>query len=132
MPFAEGTPTVEITLGGKSYTLGWTWAAKRRVREYLTAKYPNPETADQQEQLATAFWAGLDKESRTGLSVEDVEEMIHSGNEAELVEKMGSLFTKSEPEPDPNVAPVAVMEKEKTPTTGRSTSTNSPQLASTT
>lgn len=129
MPFAEGTPTVEITLGGKSYTLGWTWAAKRRVREYLAAKYPNPETADEQEQLATAFWAGLDKESRSSLSVEDIEEMIHSGNEAEVVERMSALFKKSEPEPDPNVAPVAETKK---PTTGRSTSTNSPQLASTT
>ena len=119
---------MEIQLGGKSYTLGWTWAAKRRVQEYLTAKYPNPELAPQEQQLSAAFWAGLDKETRSSLSVEDVEEMIHPGNEAEVIKRLSSLFEKSEPEPDPNVAPVAA----KTPTTGRSsTSTNSPQLAST-
>ena len=126
MPFAEGTPTVEITLGGKSYTLGWTWAAKRRARDYFASQGKDPDKATQEENIAVALWASLEKEARDSLSVGDIEEVINPANEEAILEKMSSLFTKSEPDPKPE--PVAA----KIPTTGRSTSMSSPQLASTT
>lgn len=128
MPFAEGVPTVQIQLGGKPYSLGWTWAAKRRLKEALesTGADLTNETAVA-ENLAVVLWASLDKESRS-LTVEDVEEMIHAGNEVEVATKIGELFKASEPDPDPKQQPAAVKE----PTAGRSTSTNSAPLESVT
>lgn len=126
MGFAEGVPTVQIQLGGKSYTLGWTWAAKRRVRDYLAARHGDPLKANEEENLATVLWASMDKEQRESLTVEDVEEMVHPDNERIIAEKIRDLCLRSEP--DPNVDPVAV----KKPTTGESNSKKSGQLVSTT
>lgn len=125
MSFAEGVPTVEIQLGGKSYTLGWTWAAKRRLKE---SGINLSDQAVIAENLATVLWVSLEKDSRNDLSVEDIEEMIHSGNEVEVATRIGELFKVSEPDPDVKQEPAAVTE----PTAGRSTSMISGQLASTT
>lgn len=129
MPFAEGTPTVQIQLGGKVYTLGWTWGAKRRLREFLATKgktLDDPKAIE--ENLPAVFWASLNKDQRGEVSIEDLEEVFNPSNEGEIAEKIGSLFKVSEPDPDVKAEPVAAKE----PTTGKSTSTSSPQLASTT
>lgn len=129
MSFAEGTPTVDLQLGGNTYTLGWTWGSKRRLKEKLEAQGSSlSDTSAITENLPAVLWASLDKETRDSMSVEDLEELVNPANEAEVIEKIGSLFAKSEPDPDPKENPVAG----KTPTTGRQTSTSSPQLASTT
>lgn len=122
--FAEGTPTVTVQLGGKSYMLGWTWAAKRRVKERLKPEDPF------EDNIATVLWAAMDKESREGISVEEIEELVHSGNEAEVVGKFSELFVKSEPkeEPGKNGDPVAL----STATTGNQSSKTSGRLQSTT
>lgn len=126
--FAEGVPTVEITLGGKSYTVGWTWGAKRRVRDHHIAKYANPQDVAEEENLATILWAGMDQETRSGISVEEIEELIHPRNEADIAGKIRELIAKSEPDPEPEVKadPAAV----KTPTAGSSNSNKSGQSES--
>lgn len=126
MPFAEGTPTVEVRLDGESYTLGWTWAAKRRVRDHLKAL--GQESVHGEEHLSTVVWASMDKESRESLTVEDIEEKINPRNEAEIAEKIRQLIMVSEPEePKPKTEPGAVTQ----PTPG-SRSNSAGQLASTT
>lgn len=114
MAFAEGVPTVQIQLGGKSYTLGWTWAARRRSRDYMVSK-GKENSATQYESVAVALWAAMEEKARAEISVEAVEEMIHPGNESEILEKMSTLFEKSEPDPDPNAQPSAA----KIPTEGQ-------------
>lgn len=118
MPFSEGVPTVAITLAGRVYLVGWTWAAKRRARDYFVSQGKDEEKVTHQESIAAAIWAGMEEETRRELSVADVEEMIHPRNEVEVLEKMGSLWEKSEPDPDPKTSPVAVRE----PTTGNNSS----------
>lgn len=125
--FAEGTPTVEIRLDGKSYTLGWNWGAKRRARETILSRHADPQNVDQSEAMAAAVWASMDKENRAELSVEDVEEMIHPGNEVEVMEKVNRIIKSSEPDPEVKAEPAAV----KMPTAGKSPSTNSVQSEST-
>lgn len=127
MPHAEGIPTVDVQLGGKQYTLGWTWAAKRRARDFFIAQGKDSAAALREENLAVAFWAALDKETRSTTSVEDIEEMIHPKNEEYVATKIGSLFDVSEPAPDPNAHPVAANQ----PTTGDLNSKRSGQLEST-
>lgn len=127
--FAEGTPTVSITLGGKSYTLGWTWGAKRRVREHLTERHADPKDVTAEENLATVLWASMEEEHRKALSVEGIEDMIHAGNELNISKKIEELCLRSEPEPDPNAQPAAV--KKPTAGTERSASTSSAPLEST-
>lgn len=107
--FAEGTPTKDIQLGGKSYTLGWTWGARRRARVALTDRYPDPKNVDKSEAIAAALWASMDKETREAVSVEDIEEMIHPGNEIEIMQKIDELIKASEPDPEPegNAQPAA-------------------------
>lgn len=129
MSFAEGTPTVEIQLGGKSYTLGWTWGAKRRVRESLTKHHADPTNAGAEENLATVLWASMEEEHRKALSVEGIEDMIHADNELEISKRISELCLRSEPEPDPNEQPAAV--KQPTAGTERSASTSSLRLEST-
>lgn len=127
--FAEGTPTVQIQLGVKSYTLGWTWGAKRRARETILSRHADPQNVDQSEAIAAAVWASMEKEKRAELSVEDVEEMIHPGNELEVMEKINQIIKSSEPEPDTSgkTVPAAA----KMPTAGKSASMNSVQSEST-
>jgi hypothetical protein len=129
MPFAEGTPTVEIMLGGKSYTLGWTWGAKRRLKERLAMQGSDLKDVNAiSENLPAVLWAALDNEARDSISVEGIEELVNPRNEAEVVEKISSLFAQSEPDPEVKAEPAAV----KRPTAGNSTSMKSEQLASTT
>lgn len=126
MPFAEGTPTAQVTLGGKIYTLGWTWGAKRRLREFLATKGTTLNDARAiEENLPAVVWAGLDKDQREKVSIEDVEEMFNPTNESEIAERIGSLFKVSEP--DVKTEPVAAT----VPTTGTSTSSRSVQSEST-
>jgi hypothetical protein len=128
MPFAEGTPTAEITLAGKSYTLGWTWGSKRRLKEWFTAHGVDGSSPTAVgENLPAVLWVSLDASDRDLLSVEDLEELLNPRNEMEVATKIGNLFKASEPEPDVKAVPVAV----KGPTTGSSTSTNSEHLGST-
>lgn len=129
MSFAEGTPTVEIQLGGKPYTLGWTWGAKRRVRESLIGRHADPKNAGEEENLATVLWASMEEEHRKALTVENIEDMIHADNEVEISKKIEELCLRSEPEPDPNAQPAAV--KKPTAGTERSASTSSARLEST-
>jgi hypothetical protein len=128
--FAEGTPTVSVSLGGKSYTLGWTWAAKRRVRDYLTSIGKDGAGVHEEEYLSAVLWASMEKDARTDLSVDDVAELINPSNETEIAEKIRRLCIASEPESDPNVEPAAAKMEE--PTAGRSLSSSAGQLVSTT
>lgn len=123
--FAEGVPTVKVTLGGKPYELAWTWGSKRRLGD----KAQITDAKALSDNLGALVWATMDKESREALSVEDVEELLHPGNQVEVIDKIGSLFALSEPseEPGKNGGPVAVKE----PTTGNLTSRTSGQSEST-
>lgn len=98
--FAEGVPTVEIQLAGKPYTLGWTLGSMRRLRERLAAQGLDLKDAiAQAENLPAVVWASMDKETREAVSVDDIEEMLHTGNQDEVIEKISSLFKRPEPEP---------------------------------
>lgn len=100
---------MEITLGGKLYTLGWTWGAKRRLKEKLEEQGKNLKDADAiTENLPAVLWASMDTDARAALSIADVEELINPRNEVEIVEKIGSLFEKSEPDPEVKQEPAAV------------------------
>lgn len=123
MGFAEGTPTVTVQLGGQSFKLGWTWGAKRRVKERL-----KPDDVFE-DNIAVVLWASMDKETRESITVEEIEELVHPGNEAEVVGKFAELFKSSEPkeEPGKNGEPVAVKE----PTTGNQSSRMSGRSEST-
>lgn len=101
MSFAEGTPTVEVVLGGKTYTVGYSWGGKRRAREQLARNGADPNKAHEEEYLSTLLWACLDREARASLSVEDVEDMIHPGNESEIGEKLRQLIVRGEPDEEP-------------------------------
>lgn len=129
--FAEGTPTVTITLGGKSYELGFNWGAKRRVRDYLTKAGKTELNTHQEDYLAATVWASMDKETRSTLTVDDVAEWINPRNERKIAQKIEQLVTDAEPEEDAeekNGQPVAV----KMPTTGDSQSNSVGPLVSTT
>ena len=128
MSFAEGTPTKEIQLGGKSYTLGWTWGSKRRLKEWFTATGVDGASATSVgENLPAVLWASMDREARDALSVDDVGELINPRNEMDVATTIGSLFTVSEPDPDTKAGPVAATE----PTTGKLTSNKSAPWEST-
>lgn len=128
--FAEGTPTVEIQLGGKSYTLGFTLGSMRRAKEL------NVLTLDASDETALMLgmpayvWACLSEETRRELSVEAIGELMNPSNMKAIALKVGELFKASVPkeDSDPNAEPAAVKE----PTAGKSTLISSGQLASTT
>lgn len=127
MSFAEGTPTVNVTLGGKSFTLGWTWGSKRRLKEWFTAHGVDGNSpAAVGENLPAVLWASMDKADRDSHSTEDVEELLNPQNELEIATALGTLFKASEPEPDVKAGPAAAKEL----TAGRSTSINSAPLPS--
>lgn len=98
MPHPEGVPTTRITLGGKSYELAWTWGAKRRVRDVLAVRGKDDTNTSAEERFALALWASMDEESRSSIKVEEVEDLIHPGNEEEVAERLNALTEKSEPE----------------------------------
>lgn len=136
--FPEGTPTTRLTLGGRSHELGFNWGAKKRVRDYLLSQGKSATTTHEEDYLAAAVWASMDKETRGTLTVDDVLEMIGPQNEQEIAGKIKQLIGAAEPEKDAeeetegeleekNSQPVAV----KAPTTGESQSKSAGQLAST-
>lgn len=130
MPFAEGTPTVSVQLGGKSYTLGWTWGAKRRVRDLmLELGITDPADANQEEYVAMGLWASMEPDARSTVTFREIEEMINPANELEISTTVMGMIVRGEPkeEPGKNVGPVAVKE----PTTGHSNSKMSGRLEST-
>lgn len=100
MPFAEGVPTTKLTLNGVTYELGWTWAAKRRVRDALAGRGKDPLATGEEEYLAAALWAAMDKEPRDSISIEQLEELIHPGNEELIAHSLRSLIMAAEPEED--------------------------------
>jgi len=126
--FAEGTPTVEIRLGGQSYTLGWTWGAKRRLKEKLEEQGKSLKDEDAiTENLPAVLWASMDEDTRAALSIPAVEELINPSNEVMVVEKIGSLFTKSEPDPEVKPEPAAAT----MPTAGTNSNASGRLLATT-
>lgn len=115
MPFAEGTPTVEVTLD-KARTLGFTMGAMRRIKARLgTLAMPALEdgTINQDkavEWIPVVVWACLDAEGRAQLTVEQVEDLIHPGNVKATSRAVVELFNASAPDAaqDPTEAvPVA-------------------------
>lgn len=126
----QGVPTATISLGGKSYKLAWTWGAKRRLNERLVAAGKELTAPNSiAENLPAVVWASMDEEAREKISVEQIEDLIHPGNEIEIIDKFSVLFSQSEPDPAPNAEPAA---GKKQPTAGRSASKKSGQSASTT
>lgn len=128
--FAEGTPTVSVQLGGKDYTLGWTWGAKRRVRELMRELgIENPSDANQEEYVAMGLWAAMEDEARATITFREIEERINPTNEVEISKTVMGMILRGEPKEKPgkNGEPVAV----KKPTTGNSNSKKSGRLGST-
>jgi hypothetical protein len=128
MPFAEGTPTVDITLDGKDYTLGYTLGAIGRARELGVEKIDVTDSIAFMLALPSFVWVCLDESGREELSVKQIAELVNPLNVGTVAEKIGELWNASVPEPDPNVQPPAEMTK---PTGGNSTSKISGQLAAT-
>lgn len=121
---------VNVTLGGKSYTLGWTWGSKRRLKEYFTAHGIDGNSPSAVgENLPAVLWASMDKADRESLSMEDVEELLNPQNELEIATSLGGLFKASEPDSDVKAEPAAA--KERPLTAGKSTSISSMPSAST-
>lgn len=130
MSFAEGTPTVKVQLGGKEYTLGWTWGAKRRVRELMRELgITNPDDANREEYVAMGLWAAMEDEVRATITFKEIEERINPTNEVEISTIVFGMIVGGEPKEKPgkNGEPVAVTE----PTTGKSNSKKSGRLEST-
>lgn len=126
--FAEGTPTATIELAGKSHTLGYTLGAMKRAQDLGVLKIDMDDDVAFLLALPEYVWSCLDEEGRKDLSVELIRELMNPLNSRSIAQGMIDLFKASVPKPDPNVQPVAV----KKPTTGKPTSKNSGQLASTT
>lgn len=98
MAFAEGVPTVTVTLD-QPRELGFTLGAMRRIREKLGSL--ELDLSDEQKQLQsipTLVWACMDADARAVLSVEDVEEMIHPGNLGPISDAIHELLERSQPE----------------------------------
>lgn len=127
MGFAEGTPTATISLGGKSYDLGFTIGAMRRSRALGVLNVDATDNVSFMLALPEYVWACLDDEGRKDLSVAQISELMNPANVNEIAGAVGEIFRASIPAPDPNVEPAAV----KMPTAGNSTSTNSGPLEST-
>lgn len=129
MPRAKGVPTVGITLDGRTYKIDFTWGARLRISDYFQSLGKDPAKVSRFESFAATIWAGMEDEDRQGISVTQIAEMIHPGNEPEILARIDELVGKSEPDPDPNAVPSAA----KVPAEGeRPQSTISGRLVSTT
>jgi len=126
MRFAEGTPTVDITLGGKDYTLGYTIGAMKRAKELNVLDIDTADSVAFMLALPAFVWACMDEEARKELSVSAIEELTNPLNIHDISTAVGELFSASLPKPDPNVEPAAVT----MPTAGNSASKNSGRLES--
>lgn len=132
MPFAEGTPTAEVTLAGKVYTLGFTLGALRRCRELGVLKLDVQDQTAFMLALPEYVWACLSEIERGELTVDGIGELMNSTNMAEIADAVGKLWASSIPKgkSEKNAPPAAV----KKPTAGSkkdSTSISSGQSAST-
>jgi hypothetical protein len=130
MAFAEGTPTAEIQLGGKSYTLGYTLGAMQRAKDLGVLKIDMEDDTAFMLALPAYVWSCLNEEGRNELSVEQLGELMNPLNARAVAEAMIALFTASLPKEDPqgNANPPAV----KKPTGGNRTLKSSGQSAATT
>lgn len=131
MGFAEGTPTVTITLD-KPRTLGFTLGAMRRCRELGVLKLDVQDETAFMLALPEYVWSCLPEQDRGELTVESIGEMINPLNMADIAEAVGELWASSVPKgnPEKNAPPAAA----KSPTAGKkknSISTGSGQSAST-
>lgn len=127
MSFAEGTPTATVKLGGREFTIGWTWGAKRRAFDEAEKRgRPMRDEETLLRNLPVVLWASMDKETRETVTVDEIEEMVNPKNELAVVSKLASLFEKSEPEPEKNEGPAAADQ----PTAGSSISMTSGQSES--
>lgn len=115
--FAEGTPTVEVTLAGKAYTLGFTIGAMRRAQELGVLNINVEDGTAFMLAMPAYVWSCLTEDARRELSVSDIEELINPTNVRPVVEAVGKLFRASMPEEEGasgNASPAAV----ETPTAG--------------
>ena len=130
MPFAEGTPTATVRLGGKSYELGFTLGAMKRAKELGVLTLDTSDQSAMMLALPEYVWSCLTEEDRRDLTVAQINELINPSNVAKIAEAVGELFRASLPAESAsgNAEPAAVKE----PTAGTRTSSNSGQLASTT
>lgn len=132
MLFAEGTPTVVVRLGGKDYTLGFTIGAMRRAKELGVSQVDVSDGSALMLAIPQYVWACMTSEARQSLSVEEIDELINPSNISGISEAIGELFKASLPEDTSGNAQPAATNGKMEPTAGRSTSTSSGQLASTT
>lgn len=123
--FAEGTPTVEITLD-KPRTLGFTLGAMRRAKELGVLNADPSDEVGFMLAMPEYVWACLSEEGRAELSVAQIGELMNPLNIKAIGKAVGELFSASLPKENPPAT--------KKPTGGsrKSTSTSSGRLASTT
>lgn len=96
--FAEGTPTVSVTLD-KPRELAFTLGALRRVREKLgSLDIPTDDSPESLAALPHIVWACLDASGRKEVTVEQIEDLIHPGNMAAVSEAITKLFRASTPD----------------------------------
>lgn len=126
--FAEGTPTVTITLD-KPRVLGFTLGTIRRAKELGVLNVNASDETALMLALPEYVWCCMDDQGRKDLSVAAIGELLHPFNVKEVAKQVGDLFKASVPKEDPDVKqePAA----ETMPTAGNSTSINSGPLAST-
>jgi hypothetical protein len=91
----ENVPTVTVELD-RPRTLAFTLGAMRRIKEATGRSISEIQETDiQPETFGSYIWALLVNEDRAGLTVEDIEEMVHAGNlravSAALQELVGGL-----------------------------------------
>lgn len=103
-------PTVQVDLGGKSYRIDFTWGTRLRAKEYFESQGKEPGSVNQFESITAAIWAGMEDEDRAGLTVAQVANLIHPGNESEILQKISELTEKSEPDPEVKTDPGAARE----------------------
>jgi hypothetical protein len=76
----ENVPTATILLD-RPRTIAFTLSAMRRIRE--SGRTIGDETIDEAamvDHIGAYVWAMLVNEDREGLTIEDVEDMLHPGN----------------------------------------------------
>ena len=106
---------MEIALGGKAYRIAFTWGTRLRCKEYFESKGKDPTKLSQFESVTAAIWAGMDDDERAGITVDQIADMIHPGNETEILQKIDALTEKSDPDPLPEVKTEPGAAKELTP-----------------
>lgn len=95
MSLPVNVPVAEIMLGGSPRKIAFTLGAMRRIKE-VTGHGIDEETDQRTVDVLGAYiWAMLVKEDRKGLTVEDVEDMLHPGNLESITEVFNKLVTAS-------------------------------------